>query len=101
MPYLMHIGFDNDYRLSRRIYYFTYKGIIYKLIQNNPRRWQDVLLTIIDDIKNENAQDLAFETAGEFISALSWQNGGRMKLSDIGGRGIESDFTLQIGRAHV
>ena len=100
MPYLMHIGFDNNCKLLRRVHYFSYKGIRYKLIQNNPRKWKSVLLTIIDDYKNEEAQDRVFEAAGEFISALAWENGSKMRLSDIGGRCIKNGYTLRKARCN-
>lgn len=95
MPYLMHIGFDNSHRLSRNVYYFEYKGIRYKLIQNNVRQWSDVLLTIVNDINDRISQDMAFMTAAEFLSALSWENGALIKLREIGGPGVSQGYTLK------
>lgn len=94
----MHIGFDNGDRLARRIYYFEYKGIRFKLIQNDGKTYRDVLLTLIDDMNNRAAQAPAYETAGEFISALSWQNGSRMKLGFTGGPSVRKGFTLRRAR---
>lgn len=94
----MHIGFDNGDRLARRIYYFEYKGIRFKLIQNDGKIYRDVLLTLIDNINNQAAQEQAYGAAGEFISALSWQNGSRMKLGFTGGPGARSRFTLKQAR---
>jgi len=91
----MHIGFDNTSRLCRNVYYFEYKGIRYKLIQNNTRKWQDVLLTIISGGNNKKLQDKAYITASEFLSALSWENGSRTKLENIGGFGVYGNCTLK------
>jgi len=48
MAYLMHIGFDNSARLWKNVIYFEYKGVRYKLIQNNNRMYCDVLLTVTE-----------------------------------------------------
>ena len=47
MAYLMHIGFDNSARFWKNVFYFEYKGVRFKLIQNNNREWCNVLLTIV------------------------------------------------------
>lgn len=83
----MHIGFDNSSRLCRRIYYFEYKGVRYKLIQDNQRKWCDVLLTVIGDKKSAITEQIAYNTAGEFLSALGWENNSRIKLWHLGGPG--------------
>lgn len=78
MQYLMDIGFDNSSRLCRNVYYFEYKGIRYKLIQNNMRKWCDVLITIVENdslLKNQ-----AYFVASEFLAALAWQNKSSIKL---------------------
>lgn len=94
MAYLMHIGFDNSSRLARRIYYFKYKGIKFKLIQNE-RKWCDVLLTVTDDPKTGIIKEKAFESAAEFLTALSWENNSLVKFRHIGGPGRVSGFTLR------
>ena len=101
MPYLMHIGFDNSERLFKKIFYFEYKGIRYKLIQNNIRKWSDVLLTIIAGINNKKDIDKAFITASEFLSALSWENNARVKLRHLGGRGIPDNYTLKKAKCRM
>ena len=73
MRMLMHIAFDNSLRLKNKIYYFEYKSVRFKLIQNNPRKWSDVLLTIVS-IDDKKEKQKAYSTAGEFLSALSWKN---------------------------
>ena len=97
MAYLMHIGFDNSSRFQKNIYYFEYKGIRYKLIQNNVRKWCDVLLTIIYGINNKKDQDKAFINAAEFLSALAWENNAKVKLRHLGGPGGRN-FTLKKAR---
>jgi hypothetical protein len=41
MAYLMEIGFDNSCRLARKRYMFQYRGVAFKLVQDNPRRWAE------------------------------------------------------------
>jgi len=94
----MHIGFDNRFRLQRNVYYFEYNQIRYKLIQNNPRKHCDVLLTLIDYIKNEHSQDKAYRVAAEFLSALSWANNSDITLFNIGGWGKPKGFTLRTAK---
>ena len=96
MPFLMHISFDNSRRLPRKYYLFEYRGVRFKLIQNNPRKWADVLLTILPDT-NQVHIDEAFTIASEFLSALSWQNRARITTSMGGGAGVPDSYTL--GRA--
>jgi hypothetical protein len=101
MAYLMHIGFDNSRRLIKRIYYFQYKGIRYKLIQHKSRKWCDVLLTIVRRENNEQAKNLAYITASEFLSALSWQNNSRVTIHNIGGCGIHENYQLRNARCSM
>ncbi len=95
MAYLMHIGFDNSSRLCRNVYYFEYKGIRYKLIQNNIRKWCDVLLTIVSGNPVRKEENRAYNIASEFISALSWENNSHVKLHYIGGGGVPDNFQLR------
>ena len=88
MGFLMHIGFDNSSRLWKKVFYFEYKGIRFKLIQNNPRKWCDVLLTIIPSHNNEEAKNEAYLKASEFLSALSWENNSLVKVQE------EGDFLM-------
>lgn len=95
MAYLMNIGFDNSLRLCRNVYYFEYKGIRYKLIQNNRLKWCDVLLTIITGAYDKKKNDDAYVVASEFLSALSWQNGSMVKLRHSGGGGVPDNYKLK------
>jgi hypothetical protein len=97
----MHIGFDNSCRLCRNVYYFEYKGVKFKLIQNNNRKWRDTLLTIIPGRNNEEAKDRAYITASEFLSALSWENNSLVKLGHAGGRGISENFQLRRAKCSI
>lgn len=101
MAYLMHIGFDNSDRLWKNTFYFEYKGIRYKLIQNNIRKWCDVLLTIIPTDHDRKAMDRAFINASEFISALGWENRSRVKAYDLGGFGVPGNLRLYQAKCRV
>jgi hypothetical protein len=72
MAYHMSIMVSKAFRLSRRVHYFEYSGIQFKLFQRDPRRHADVLLTILPHDDDAMA-DVAYRTAGEFLSALSWR----------------------------
>jgi hypothetical protein len=101
MPYLMHIALDNPFRLKRRVHYFEYKGVRFKLIQNNPRKWSDVLITIVDDYPPNAEAQRAFAAASEFTSALSWEYDVGLALRHVGGPGIPSNYTLRSAKCRV
>ncbi len=82
MSYLMHIPFDNSNRLDRNTYYFEYKRIKFKLIQNI-QKYQDVLLTILPE-SNDRVGKI-HKVACEYLSALSWQNGAMVIITPEGG----------------
>jgi hypothetical protein len=75
----MEISFDNSCRLARRTYMFQYRGVTFKLVQDNPRKWADHLLTIIPAPDSPEA-DQAFKVACEFASALGWEHGARVAV---------------------
>lgn len=95
MAQLTHIAFDNSSRLSRDVYYFEYNKIRYKLIQNKARKWSDVLIVIVGDGKSRISKEMAYSNAGEFLSALGWENDSRIKLCHAGGPGIHDGYTLR------
>jgi len=101
MAYLMHIGFDNSSRLWKDVYYFEYRGVRYKLIQNNIRKWCDILLTIIPNDKDTKAMDYAYTSASEFLSALSWENNSEVKVRNLGGAGIPYNFKLKNAKCRI
>lgn len=92
----MHIAFDNSCRLRRKYYLFEYCGVRFKLIQNNPRKWRDVLLTILPDSAEDHLEN-TYRIASEFFSALSWRNRAMIMMSPGGGAGVPEGYTL--GRA--
>lgn len=92
---LLHICFDNSRRLTRKTHYFEYRGVSFKLIQNNPRKWADHLLTIVPD---EAAREQAFSAAAEFLSALAWENHSRVALWDAGYRSWPEPHSLRDAR---
>ncbi len=79
MPYCPEIHFDNDRRLSKKYYYFEYKDIKFKLIQNSPRKYADSLITIIENYSLKEIEKI-FSIASEYLSALSWNNNSRVML---------------------
>ena len=95
MAYLMHIGFDNSAKLWKNVFYFEYKGIRYKLIQNNSNKYCDVLLTVISDMNSTELISNAYLIASEFISALSWELNSFAKVKYLGGWGRSKNFTLK------
>lgn len=95
----MHIGFDNTRRLCRNVYYFEYKEIRYKLIQNNMRKWCDVLITIVED--DRELRNHAYLVAAEFLSALSWQNNSYVKLQNLGGMSVPYNYQLRKAKCRV
>jgi len=100
MPYLMHIAFDNTMRLTRAVHYFQYSGVRFKLIQNNPRKWSDVLLTVLES-SSLPAEQRAYAAAGEFLSALAWHIHSPIALRPIGGMGVRQGFTLRQARCRI
>lgn len=89
----MHICFDNSRRLRRKNYLFEYQGIRFKLVQDNPRKWADRLLTVLPDYEVAS-RERAFAAASEFLSALSWENGARIMVWECGGRGWRREWRL-------
>ena len=100
MPRLLHIGFDNSSRLRRRIYYFSYKGIRFKLIQNHPHKWCDVLLTILPDGDVAQAQR-AHALGAEFLSTLAWQNSSTVLIHNLGSVAALPRLTLRAAKCQM
>ena len=95
MVSLIHIGFDNSARLWKNVFYLEYKGIRFKLIQNNIRKWCDVLLTIVKDSNNIELENTVYLAASEFLSALGWENNSIVKVWYIGKFSRSIDFRLR------
>jgi hypothetical protein len=101
MPYLMHIGFDNNARLWKNVIYFKYKGIRFKLIQNNNKMYQDVLLTVILDENNIELINNAYLIASEFIAALSWELNSFAKVEYLGELARQENILLRKTRCSM
>ena len=101
MPYLMNIGFDNSAKLWKNVFYFNYKGVRYKLIQNNSKVYRDVLLTVIPDENNIELINNAYLIASEFIAALSWQLNSFAKVEYLGGSGKQENIILRKARCSM
>src|SRR5262245_1611756 len=100
MPLMMTLTFDNSDRFDRRVQYFQYGGVRFKLVQNNPRRWSDVLLSIVP-LNDAIAAQRVYSAAGEWASALSWENGSAVAIQNAGGYGVREGTTLRNGSCRV
>src|SRR5881296_1619565 len=98
MPYLLNISLDNPNRLKRRVGYFEYRGVRFKLVQNNPRKWSDTLLTITTGDYRSAEAHAAYAIAGEFASALSWEFDAGVTVSGFGGGSFPHPYTLRNAR---
>jgi hypothetical protein len=97
---LMCIGFDNPMRLRRNVYYFTYCGVRFKLIQGHPRLSRDVLLSIAPSRDDRDGQQNIYAAAGEFLSALSWRSGSRIGFQYSGNIGWPPALGLRRAKLH-
>ncbi len=96
----MEIAFDNDRRLKRRSYLLEYRGFRFKLVQDNPRRWSDHLLTVLPNGTDKERQG-AFAVACEFLGALSWELRARVAVREAGGRSWHNDRRLSKARPTI
>ena len=92
---LLTIAFDNSRRLTSKTHYFSYGGVDFKLVQDNPRKWADHLMTIVE---NDDARLRAFRAAAEFMSALAWENNSQIALWETGYRSWPLPQTLRQAR---
>jgi hypothetical protein len=100
MAFLMNIAMDNTVRLPRRTYLFEYKGVRFKLVQNNPREHHDHLLTIVPR-HDSREKSRVFKVAAEFVSALAWETGAAMTIADSGGSGWPDNRPLRFASPRV
>jgi hypothetical protein len=100
MAFLMEISFDNSCRLARKTYTFQYRGVAFKLIQDNARKWADHLLTIVPAPDSPDA-DRAFAVACEFVSALGWEHRAHVAVWESGGSGWDDAVPLRQARPSV
>ena len=101
MPHLFYIGFTKGFRLCRNVYYFEYRGIRFKLIQNIPKKRCDVILAIIP-INDREAKNEAYIAASEFLSALAWTHHNMyLTIQDVYGKGIPDNCHLRNLRPNV
>lgn len=100
MAYLMHIGFDNNNIFWKNIFYFEYKGIKFKFIQDKRKKWSNVLITIIKGQNNSVEENIVYNIASEYLSALAWEHNSVMKVWHSGnyGAGISEDIKLSKAR---
>jgi hypothetical protein len=96
----MEICFDNSCRLARERYLFRYGGVTFKLVQENPRKWADHLLTIVPDHESPEAE-AAYAAGCEFISALGWEHQASVAVGGTGGGGWPDDDPLRLAQPRV
>lgn len=78
-----------------KTHYFTYGGVDFKLVQDNPRKWADHLMTIVTD---DDERQIAFRAAAEFMSALAWENNSRISLWECGDHSWPLPLSLRQAR---
>jgi len=100
MNHLLQIGFDNSHRLSRKEYFFEYRGGRFKLVQRNPRKWSDALLTIVPEMDG-TANEIAFARAAEFLSALGWQNHSMVAFWQSGAHSWPDELSLDEAKPFI
>src|SRR5215472_2969072 len=100
MAYLMEISFDNSCRLARRSYIFEYGGVSFKLVQDNPRKHADHLLTVVPSATSPEAEQ-AFEAACQFISAFGWEHQASVAVWESGGGGWPDDRPLRLAKPGI
>ncbi len=100
MAYLMEISFDNSCRLARRSYVFEYEDVTFKLVQDNPRKWADHLLTIVPAVTSPEAEK-AFAAACQFISAFGWEHQASVAVWETGGGGWSDDHLLKQAKPRI
>jgi hypothetical protein len=93
MNFLMQIGFDVNRRLDRDIWYFEYKGVRFKLVQNNSPEYANTLLSIANYSPID--EEKVYQTATEFLGAFSWISSLKVKICGLGGCGVLKDFSLR------
>ena len=93
MAYVMDIRFNNSCRLARKTYLFDYKGVRFKLVQDNPRKWADHLMAIVPSGDGPES-DRAFTAGSEFVSALGWELHSSVSVWESGGRGWSGTLPL-------
>lgn len=87
MTHVVWIGLDNSVRLNGRIHYFEFGGFRFKLIQNDPHRYSDVMATLVESYDEPSAQAV-FAAAGEFASALNWRLDFSIAVRPLGAHGV-------------
>lgn len=92
---LYTLALDNSHRLDGKTHYFSYRGVEFKLVQDNPRKHADHLLTIVN---SEAECGVAFKAAAEFASALAWENHSWVAIWETGYMSYSEPRTLRQSR---
>jgi hypothetical protein len=100
MAYLLQVCFDNSRRLSRRSYLFGFKGTQFKLLQNDPRKWADLLLTVVST-NDMVTRSRIFSLAAEFVSSMAWEIGSAAAVWEAGGCSWPDTLPLSEARGNI
>ncbi|MEX0881209.1 MAG: methylamine utilization protein MauJ [Thermoanaerobaculia bacterium] len=92
--FLHNIGFDSSVRLPGNVYYFEYQGFRFKLVQHNPRKYSNHLLTIVPSI-DRAGRGPSFKAAAGFLSAWAFDERAAVLVWDSGGAGRAGDNPLR------
>jgi hypothetical protein len=98
--FLQHIGFDSSVRLPGNVYFFEYQGVRFKLVQNNPRKYSNHLLTIVRD-HDTATRSAAFRAAAGFLSAWAFGEHAAVMLWDSGGSGRTPNRPLRSAKPNI
>ena len=84
-----HVAFDAPVLLKKRIYYFKYNNVLFKLISAN-KEWQHCLVSIPENYDKDWPNIL--NSGLEFLSVLSWEWGLPVIFSGTAGYGSGHDI---------
>lgn len=101
MSTLLQFSFDNPVRFYPAVHYFAYGGFRFKLVQNDPTRWTDSILTVFDQRPADDVVQRAYAAAAEFVTALSWELDFGMGIRPAGTLTVGSRITLRSARPNV
>ena len=101
MSSMLQFALDNSVRFYPRVHYFAYGGFRFKLIQNDPQRWSDIILTVFHEPPAEDVIQQAYRAAAEFVSALTWQLDFPMGIRPAGMLTVGARITLRSAQPNV
>lgn len=100
MTTLVQIGLDDPFRLASDVHYFEYKGFEFKLVQTEAPERSDVILTLAPGHDDDYVAE-AYQTAGEFVTGLSWQLDVGMAVRPLGTVTVGAQFGLKQAKPNI